>query len=54
LGKIRTSATLDLLVEALEHVRRLEMLMVLALQPVKSQRLVDVFFNPAGEPGVLA
>jgi hypothetical protein len=38
--------------EALEHVGRLEMLMVLARQPVKSQRLVDVFFDPAGEPRV--
>ena len=45
-------AALDLLVEALEHVGRLEMLMVLARQPVKSQRLVDVFFYPAGEPRV--
>jgi hypothetical protein len=28
--------------------------MVLARQPVKRQRLVDVFFDPAGEPWVLA
>jgi len=29
------------------------MLMVLARQPVKGQRLVDVLFDPAGELGVL-
>jgi hypothetical protein len=43
-------AALDLLVEALEHVGRFEMLMVLARQPVESQGLVDVFFDPGGEP----
>ena len=47
------SAALDLLVDALQHVGRLEMLMVLARQPVKRQRLVDVLFNPAGERGYL-
>jgi hypothetical protein len=30
------------------------MLMVLARQPVKRQRLVDILFNPAGELGVFA
>jgi hypothetical protein len=39
----------DLFVEALEHVGRLEMLMVLPRQPVKAQRLVDVLFDPAGQ-----
>ncbi len=47
------STALDLLVEPLQHVGRFEMLMVLARQPVKSQRLIDVFFDPAGEPGIL-
>ena len=43
------SAALDLFVEALQHVGRFEMLMVLPRQPVKGQRLVDVIFDPAGE-----
>jgi hypothetical protein len=47
-------ATSDFLVEALQHVSRFEMLMVLARQPVKGQRLVDVVFDPAGELGIFA
>jgi hypothetical protein len=43
------SATPDFLVETLQHVGRLEMLMVLAGQPVKRQCLVDILLNPAGE-----
>ena len=39
----------DLLVEALQHIGRFEVLMVLPRQPVKRQRLVDVVFDPAGE-----
>jgi hypothetical protein len=39
----------DLLVEALQHIGRFEVLMVLPRQPVKGQRLVDVVFDPAGE-----
>ena len=46
--------TPDLLIEALQHVGRFEMLMVLARQPVEGQRLIDVLFNPAGELGVFA
>ena len=38
----------DLLVEAVQHIGRFEVLMVLARQPVKGQRLVDVVFDPAG------
>ena len=45
-------AALDLLVQALQHVGRFEMLMMLARQPVKGQRLVDILFDPAGELGV--
>jgi hypothetical protein len=44
----------DLLVQALQHVGRFEMLMMLARQPIESQRLVDVLFNPAGELWVFA
>jgi hypothetical protein len=44
----------DLLIEALQHVGRFEMLMVLARQAVEGQRLVDVLFDPAGELGVFA
>jgi hypothetical protein len=47
-------AALDLLVEALQHVGRFEMLMMLARQPIEGQRLVDAFFDPAGELGVFA
>ena len=44
-GKIRTTcAALDLLVEPLEHVRGLEMLVVLARQSIKVQSLADVRF----------
>src|SRR5213075_2642326 len=39
----------DFLVEALQHIGRFEVLMVLPRQPVKRQRLVDVVFDPAGE-----
>ena len=39
----------DLLVEALQHIGRFEVLMVLSRQPVKGQRLVDIVFDPAGE-----
>jgi len=46
-------AAFDLLVEALQHVGRFQMLVMLARQPVKAQRLVDVVFDPAGEPGIL-
>ena len=42
-------ASPDLFVEALQHVGRFEMLMVLPRQPVKAQRLVDVVFDPAGQ-----
>jgi hypothetical protein len=35
--------------DALQHVGRFEMLMVLPRQPVKGQGLVDVVFDPAGE-----
>jgi hypothetical protein len=42
-------ATPNFLVEALQHVGRFEMFMVLPRQPVKGQRLVDVVFDPAGE-----
>jgi hypothetical protein len=38
--------TPDFLVETLQHIGRLEMLMVLARQPVEGQRLVDVVFDP--------
>jgi len=47
-------AALDLLVQPLQHVGALEMLMMLAGQPIEGQRLVDIFFDPAGELGVLA
>ena len=42
-------AALDLLVQALQHIGRFEMLMVLPRQPAKGQRLVDILFDPAGE-----
>ena len=45
-------APLDLLVEALKHVRALEMLVVLARQAVEVQGLADVRFDPVGELGV--
>src|SRR5215472_4172204 len=44
----------DLLVQPLQHVGRLEMLVVLARQPIERQCLVDVLFDPAGELGVFA
>jgi len=47
-------AALDLFIEALQHVGRFEMLMMLTRQSVKSQRFVDVLFDPAGELGVFA
>jgi hypothetical protein len=43
------STAFDLLVEALQHVGRFEMLMVLARQPIEGQCLVDIVFDPAGE-----
>ena len=43
------SAAPDLFVEALQHVGRLEVLMVLPRQAVKRQGLVNVFFDPAGQ-----
>ena len=39
----------DLFVQALQHIGRLEVLMVLARQPVKGQGLVDILLDPAGE-----
>ena len=45
---------LDLLVYALQHIGRFETLMVLARQPVESERLIDRLFDPAGELWVLA
>ena len=41
-------ASPDLLVQALQHVGRLEMLVVLARQPIERQCLVDILFDPAG------
>ena len=43
------STAFDLLVEALQHVGRFEMLMVLTRQPIEGQCLVDIVFDPAGE-----
>jgi hypothetical protein len=43
------SAPPDLLVEALQHIGRFKVLMVLARQPVKGQGLVDILLDPAGE-----
>src|SRR5450631_2634285 len=43
------SSAFDLLVEALEHVGALEMLMVLARQPVEGEGLLDGFLDPADE-----
>src|SRR5215472_16217602 len=40
---------LDLLVQALQHIGRFKVLMVLARQPVEGQCLVDIVFDPAGE-----
>ena len=45
-------AAFDFLVEPLEHVGRLQMLVVLAWQAVEVQRLADVRFDPVGELGV--
>src|SRR5690606_17815328 len=39
----------DLLVHALEQVRALQVLVVLARQPVEGQRLPDVLLGPVGE-----
>ena len=44
----------DLLVQSLQHIGRLQMLVVLARQPIERQRLIDVLFDPAGELGVFA
>ena len=43
------SATFDLFIEVLEHVGRLQMLVVLTRQAVEVQRLADVRFDPVGE-----
>ena len=40
------------LVEALKHVRALQMLVVLTRQAVEVQRLADVCFDPIGELGI--
>ena len=45
-------ASLDLLVQALEQVGRLQVLMVLARQPVEGQGLLDVLLDPAAQLGV--
>jgi hypothetical protein len=37
-----------------EHVGTFEMLVVLARQPVESQRLLDTLFDPAGQLGIFA
>jgi hypothetical protein len=42
-------AASDLLVQPLQHVGRLEMLVVLPRQLIERQCLVDVLFDPAGE-----
>src|SRR5262249_10442471 len=42
-------AASDLLVQSLQHIGRLEMLVVLPRQPIERQRLVNVLFDPAGE-----
>ena len=39
-------STFELLVKPLEHIGALEMLVVLSGQPVKSQRLLNVLFDP--------
>jgi hypothetical protein len=44
---------LDLLVEAFQEVRRLQMLVVvLARQPIEGERLLDVLLDPAAELGI--
>jgi hypothetical protein len=45
---------LDLLIEALQHVGRFEMLMMLTRQPIKRQGFVDVLLDPTGELGIFA
>jgi hypothetical protein len=45
-------APLDLLVQPLQQVGRLQVLVVLARQPVEAQRLLDVLLDPATELGV--
>ena len=45
-------APLDLLVQPLQEVGRLQVLVVLARQPVKAQRLRDVLLDPAAELGI--
>ena len=42
-------SALDLLIEAFEHVRALEMLMVLAGQPVEGEGVLDRFLDPIDE-----
>jgi hypothetical protein len=45
-------APLDLLVQALEQIGRLQVLVVLARQPVEGQRLLDVLLGPAAQLGI--
>lgn len=42
----------EFLIEPLEHVRALEMLVVLSGQPIKGQRFLHVFFHPRAEPRI--
>jgi hypothetical protein len=45
-------APLDLLVQTLEQVGRLQVLVLLARQAVEAQRLLDVIFDPRAELGI--
>jgi hypothetical protein len=45
---------LDFFIQALQHVGALEMLMMLARQPIKAERLVEVVFDPGGQLGLLS
>jgi hypothetical protein len=52
-GKMRDiGAAADFLVEALEHVRAFQVLVMLARQAEECQCWIDVLFGPAGEPGI--
>ena len=46
-------APLELLIEALEHVGRFHVLVMGKREPVVSQRLLDVLFDPVARLGVL-
>ena len=46
--------SLDLLVQALQEIGRLEVFVVRARQPVEGERLLDMFFDPDAELGVIA